>query len=63
MNPDNQGCAVVAIPLLLLAVVLVALLLLALNANQARQLPDKHRDLVVCSHADEWAVLHQSGGE
>jgi len=23
MNPDNQGCAVVAIPLLLLAVVLV----------------------------------------
>ena len=63
MNPDNQGCAVVAIPLLLLAVVLVALLLLALNANQARQLPDKHRDLVVCSHADEWAALHQVGGE
>jgi len=29
----------------------------------ADQLPDKHRDLIVCSHADEWAVLHQSGGE
>ncbi len=58
MNPDNQGCAVVAIPLLLLAVVLVALLLLALNANQARQLPDKHRDLVVCSHADDLITIN-----
>jgi hypothetical protein len=29
----------------------------------ADQLPDMHPDLSVCSHADEWAVLHQSGGE
>jgi hypothetical protein len=23
----------------------------------ADQLPDKHRDLVVCSHADEWVAV------